>query len=1140
MYFRGLYFSKMTSSKNSDFEGNYNSYFLQVIESLPLGVLLFNGEGKITFLNNNFLDFCDYYKIEINPSNTINIFHEDLFNEYSFIEHFQKLRLGYSFEKEIEGLSTFSLRKIKIILKGIPLYSENNFDGGILVLSDLKVGGSNEQNDESLDLRWKEILKSTVDLVLITNIHGRIKYSFGRKIKRIFSQISPFEQNNIENLFSSDTKQLIKEKINLVKEDLTSQTFNLLLTINKRSHEYECEIDPLLNENKDIELLFFKFRDIRKYIKQQNLLESKLQELQINNALLAQTVNPAIEFDSNGKIIAFTQPLIEYLGFTAENLLGTNFTSLFSIDDPDYLEKILNELAINNSTERWFHIKTALGKEEIFSGVFKIPQHKTNSIIITFYNISEKLKLEANVLQLEENLEQLTDHSGLFFFTADISGLILFANNKFKNLFKISGTKITSVNINSVIDYSAIEEKTLDEISLSSHEKKEVEIPVILNENKKILLNGSVSKINDNHGNQIYLGVFRNLSNGKIVSQELEYVSELFAKLEEGIAIEKDHQIIFANDAFIKLFGYGRTEDLIGRSFLEMVDVADIKRIAEYIDLIKRKIDSPRKFEFIGQRANKQTISCSTSVSEFEWHEKNYIVFLVNDNSDKKRSVQALSESEEKYRGLIENLDDFFFVFERFVGQLKPSFFTENIRKITGFTQSEMLKDSKLFLKITYPEDVPFVKQKVIELFKSRIKNSTEFEYRIINRYGNIIWIRSKINVVRDSKGYIIKLYGITGDISIRKKAEEDLKTSKEKLVKLNEAKDRFLSIVSHDLRTPFSSILGFTELLLNEEGLSETEQKTYIRFIQESSHNMLSLVNSLLNWNRLQSGRIDFEPEKIMIYPIIQSSINSLTGAAIQKGIKIISNVPEQLHVFVDDGLILQVFNNLISNAIKFTDRGGMISVSAKPSKQMRFIEFCIEDTGVGMMPEEIKKLFSIESKFTKDGTSGERGSGLGLTIVHDIILKHGGSIWVESVLRKGSAFKFTLPVASAVILLVDDNKTDRLLYSKILNNITPDYTVETASNGSEALSKIRKSTPALVITDHSMPEMTGIQLVQEIQKLGNEAPPTMILSEDIDKTAIHDYGLLGIDYIFQKPVNLADFKHAVEQTIRKGLLGE
>ena len=133
---------------------------------------------------------------------------------------------------------------------------------------------------------------------------------------------------------------------------------------------------------------------------------------------------------------------------------------------------------------------------------------------------------------------------------------------------------------------------------------------------------------------------------------------------------------------------------------------------------------------------------------------------------------------------------------------------------------------------------------------------------------------------------------------------------------------------------------------------------------------------------------------------------------------------------------------------------------------------------------------------------------------------------------------FIFTIPVASSVILLVDDNRTDRLLYSKILKSITPDYNVDVASNGKEALEKILEYPPAVVITDHKMPEMNGYEFVKELKKLDMKGkPPVMVLSSDIDRQIITDYNELGIEFVFSKPVNLSSFKQAVEKTIRKGI---
>jgi signal transduction histidine kinase len=441
-------------------------------------------------------------------------------------------------------------------------------------------------------------------------------------------------------------------------------------------------------------------------------------------------------------------------------------------------------------------------------------------------------------------------------------------------------------------------------------------------------------------------------------------------------------------------------------------------------------------------------------------------------------------------------------------------------------------------MKIIHPDDLSSIKDKIMSLLRSKIQLSSEFELRIINKHGNIAWVRTKLNILRDQDGVVQKLYGLVSDISLRKKAEDDLKKSTDNLLKLNETKDRFISIISHDLRTPFSSILGFTDLLLNDEGLSEEEKRQYVNFIRESSNSMLSLVNSLLDWTRLQTGRIKFEPERIEAYKIIEKSFNALKGAAFQKDINLTSNVSADLFIFVDENLILQVFNNLISNAIKFTNKNGNITVSVSHSNTLRFLEFSVKDDGTGIRKENLDLLFNVDTKFTSEGTAGERGSGLGLSLVKEIIEKHGGNIWVESEFGHGSDFKFTLPIASANILLVDDSKTDKLLYSKILKHIAPDYKIEVASDGKEALDMILSSPPALVITDHSMPVMNGYELVKNVQNSDLKGkPPMMVLASELDRSTIHDYNELGIDNVFHKPVTLSDFKKAVEKALRQGV---
>lgn len=1131
----------MTNSKDDIFQRYSQEFFLRLVESFPLGILTFNSDGRITYLNNNFLEFCVFHRIEINPSNTISLFEEELFPDNHLLEYFQKLREGYSFEREIEGVKTFSLRKIIIVIKAVPLFKEGKFDGGILVLQDIKIGKHEDDPLKNLEPQWKEIINSSVDLLLITDAEGEIKYSFGKKIKKLSWRVSPFEKYTLNSLFPKETNSILNDQIKLIKEDLTAGKFNIQLYISNRPHDYECEIEPILDDEKKIKLLFFRFNDIRRFIKTQKTLELKIQEILKSKTYLDNINLPIFVIDMEGKIIYWNTSSQNLFGYSEFQAAGKYFIRLIGITEPNYFDDIKKELTKSKCTESTFNIIDLTGKEGIMHASFTLVDDQEHYIVVACQNISEKIQLENQLKNVEGKFDKIIHQSGNIIFTTDLKGKFIYANQAFLDLINISQDEVASYSLADLIEQELLSHNTLEKLSSESETKTQIEIPLVLKNRNKIFLSGFLQRTTESNGEDVYNGYFQNITTLKQFNHDFNLLLALLNSATDGITIEANNKIILVNDSFVKIFGYSRKEDLIGKSFVELVADEDLKRISEYLHLIRRKMDAPDRFEFLGKQENGTTTYYSASVSEFELEGKNYLVYITRDISERKRSQQALRESEEKYRSLIENIDDFFFTYSKFKDKLKPIFYSSNVRKITGYTQEEFIRDQRLFFKIILPDDVHLAKQRIKDLLISRIKNSTEIEFRIINKYGNIVWVRNKINLVRDDSGKVQRLYGIVSDISVRRKVEDDLRKSKEDLVKLNETKDRFLSIVSHDLRTPFSSILGFTELLLKDEILTEKERNQYVRFIQESSNSMLSLVNSLLDWNRLQSGRVQFEPQKTYAYPIIEKSINSLAGAALRKNIEITVSVPKEIQIFVDENLILQVFNNLISNAIKFSSPNGIITISVSPSQRLRFLEFSIQDSGVGIKSDDLKKLFSIDSKFTMDGTAGEKGSGMGLTIVKDIIQKHGGSIWVESELGKGSTFKFTLPIASAVILLVDDNKTDRLLYSKILKNITPDYNVEVASNGKEAIEKIKKSPPALVITDHNMPEMNGIRLVQEIQKLESKSkPPIIILSGDIDRTAIHDYGLLGIDYIFQKPVNLANFKQAVERTIRKGLLGE
>ncbi len=255
-----------------------------------------------------------------------------------------------------------------------------------------------------------------------------------------------------------------------------------------------------------------------------------------------------------------------------------------------------------------------------------------------------------------------------------------------------------------------------------------------------------------------------------------------------------------------------------------------------------------------------------------------------------------------------------------------------------------------------------------------------------------------------DNKKYLV---GVIHDITERKKIENSLK-------ELIGTKDKLFSIIAHDLRSPFNSIIGFSELLIensNDILLEDSEQ--YIKIINSAAKNTLILLDNLLNWAKSQTGQLSFNPEKILFSEVIQEIKTLSKTIAKSKNITLEYSYTDNLEIFADVNMLNTVLRNLISNAIKFTNVGGHIKVSAALKQDQ--VEITISDNGIGIDKEKCTELFSITSHTTTLGTADENGSGLGLVICKEFIQKNNGDIWVESEENKGSNFIFTLPIYKA-----------------------------------------------------------------------------------------------------------------------------
>lgn len=241
----------------------------------------------------------------------------------------------------------------------------------------------------------------------------------------------------------------------------------------------------------------------------------------------------------------------------------------------------------------------------------------------------------------------------------------------------------------------------------------------------------------------------------------------------------------------------------------------------------------------------------------------------------------------------------------------------------------------------------------------------------------------------------------------------DELEKQRKELEELNNTKDKFFTIIAHDLKNPFNTVIGLSELLVERYDTYDSKKiKDFILQINKFSNNAFNLLENLLQWAKSQTGRIKVNPQQIDLYELANENINLFKAGAIKKGITLLSTVESGAYAYADRNMITAIIRNLVSNAIKFTNKGDRITLNAYQKADL--VYFTVTDTGIGIPAENLKKLFVIEENVSTQGTEDEEGTGLGLIICKEFIEKNGGSIWVESTLKAGSKFTFSVPAIS------------------------------------------------------------------------------------------------------------------------------
>jgi two-component system sensor histidine kinase/response regulator len=332
---------------------------------------------------------------------------------------------------------------------------------------------------------------------------------------------------------------------------------------------------------------------------------------------------------------------------------------------------------------------------------------------------------------------------------------------------------------------------------------------------------------------------------------------------------------------------------------------------------------------------------------------------------------------------------------------------SESCERILGFKPEELI-NIPIIETMIHPDDQEKTSAGLTDIINNSANGGSQYRHR----HKNGSWVYLEAFGTNQINNPLIKSVVLNvRDITERKKTEEELLESRARLREANFTKDRFFSIIGHDLKSPFNSIVGFSEILLEQiKEKDYTSIEDYAEIIYNSSERAMNLLTNLLEWSRTQTGKIKFNPEYHELVTEINDVVELLNASAQQKSIFISKNLPHDMPVEADKAMVKTILRNLISNAIKFTNRGGEITISLEQKPKELIVS--VADNGVGIKKENIDYLFRIDHRYSTLGTNKETGTGLGLLLCKEFVEKHGGKIWAKSNGISGSIFSFSLPL--------------------------------------------------------------------------------------------------------------------------------
>jgi PAS domain S-box-containing protein len=682
--------------------------------------------------------------------------------------------------------------------------------------------------------------------------------------------------------------------------------------------------------------------------------------------------------------------------------------------------------------------------------------------------------------------------------------------------------------------------------------------------------------ITDSAGKSIALeGIVTDITDTQKAHKELKDNEEkfrtLFESANDGILLMSGNTFAECNYTALEIYGCAQRDDLIGHTPMEFSPTfqPDGRSSSEKaLELIQAAVGGvPQRFYWQHVRKDGRPIDVQVSLNRLTLNDKTCLQAIVRDITQERLAEDALRESERRLSTLMGNLPGMAYRCKN-DRDWTMEFVSEGCKELTGYPSNDLLYNRKqTYSTLILAEDEEQVRQSVDE----GIKNKHPFcmEYRIKTKEGEIKWVWEKGTGVYSEEGKMVALEGFINDITNLKKAEHELrlanemleqkveertaqlKTAKEEAEAANQAKSLFLSKMSHEIRTPMNAILGFSQLMRKDSALSES-QKKHLAIINRSGEHLLALINDVLEMAKIEAGRITMSNEPFSFYDMLNDLIEMFSIRTETKNLQLDLALSDDLphYILADAGKIRQVLINLLGNAVKFTDQGGITvrvdfdkkELPSNASPDAFHFKVEVEDTGCGIAPEEMNSVFEAFEQATQG--RWREGTGLGMPISRQYARLMGGDLSFTSTPGIGSSFTFTFiaPVVEAEqvkpavpvqeiqklapgqklykILVADDNDANRQVLVEMLQSIG--FATCEAKNGQEAIDIFKKQNLDAIMMDQHMPIMDGLhatQLIKSLQKGHKKKCPILIVTASAMEESRHEAMSAGADSFIRKP---------------------